>query len=193
VQVEVTMQSNRSAGFTLLELIITIALLAIVLGLGVPSMLAAIQNTRITAQANELVTAFQLARSEAIKRGQPVSICGSNTAGGAVAPTCSNDAWSQGWIVFVDNQAPGSGTTGYTTAATDLLRVWPPPSGQAAIAGAGIPNFVRYMPQGNVDAGVSGLALPVTFSMAIPHCTGQQGRDIDLAATGRVTVTRVSC
>ena len=71
-------------GFTLLELMITVAVLAILLSLGVPSFAETIRNNRVAAQTNELVTALSLARSEASKRGMPVSVCaGAAACGGA--------------------------------------------------------------------------------------------------------------
>ena len=60
---------NANNGFTLIELMVTVAVLAIVLSLGVPSYRALIINNRLTAQANALVASINLARSEAIKRG----------------------------------------------------------------------------------------------------------------------------
>lgn len=64
-----------SRGFTLLELLVTLAVLAIVLGLAVPSFQGIIQRNRLTAATNELVAAIQLARAEAIRRNRQVVLC----------------------------------------------------------------------------------------------------------------------
>lgn len=65
---------RKYLGFTLLELMVTIAVLAIITTLGVPSFRELIQNNRVTTQANELVTALNFARAEAVKRGRPVGV-----------------------------------------------------------------------------------------------------------------------
>jgi len=80
---------NRQHGFTLVELMIGLAIAAIVLGVGVPSFADLVRNNRLTSQVNELVGAFNLARSEAIKLGQSVDV--STSSGG------SN--WKAGWVV----------------------------------------------------------------------------------------------
>ena len=61
-------------GFTLLELMVTIAVLAILATVGVPSFRDLIQNNRVTTQTNELVSALSFARTEAVKRGQSVEV-----------------------------------------------------------------------------------------------------------------------
>jgi type IV fimbrial biogenesis protein FimT len=108
-------------GFTLIELMVTVAVAATVLAVGVPSFRALIQNNRLTAALNDMVTEFNLARSEAVKRGSPVTLCKRNTAG----TDCDNSAvWLSGWIVFAD--ADGDGTV---DSGDQVLRVRAPLSG----------------------------------------------------------------
>ena len=85
-----------SAGITLLELIFTLAVGAVLLGAGIPALQAFVLDSRRTADVNAFVTAVQLARSEAAKRGRPVVLCGSNDLA-----TCA-EGYSRGWLVFVD-------------------------------------------------------------------------------------------
>jgi type IV fimbrial biogenesis protein FimT len=61
-------------GFTLLELMVTVAVLAILVTVGVPSFRTLIQNNRVTTQTNELVTALNVGRTEAVKRGRNVQV-----------------------------------------------------------------------------------------------------------------------
>src|SRR5690606_4228088 len=107
--------SRKSRGFTLLELLVTLAVAAIVLSYGVPSFIDTVRNGRAAANANDLVTALSFARSEAVKRGARVTVCAS-----ADAATCG-EAWTDGWIVIAD----GAATDEANPSVTEVLRVWP--------------------------------------------------------------------
>lgn len=80
-------------GFTLIELMVTIVVAGVLLGIGVPGFVSIINNNRLTTSANELVATLNLARSEAVKRGVQVTVRrkGSTT-----------QVWDNGWNVFVD-------------------------------------------------------------------------------------------
>jgi type IV fimbrial biogenesis protein FimT len=85
-------------GFTLIELIITLAIAGILLAVAVPNFISFVQNSRLTSQANDLVTALNYARSEAIKRGVRTAVCSSTNGTSCAAST----TWDTGWLVFVD-------------------------------------------------------------------------------------------
>jgi type IV fimbrial biogenesis protein FimT len=87
-------------GFTLLELMMVIALAAVILAIGAPSFAEFRRNARLTAPANDFLAATQLARTEAVKRQASVAICQSASAG-TPNPTCDGADFT-GWIVFVD-------------------------------------------------------------------------------------------
>lgn len=91
-------------GFTLIELLVTLAVLVIVTTVAVPSFRNLAESNRMTGLANEMVTALNLARSEAVKRGAPVSVC------------AAASGWEGGWSV-----REGAACTG------TLLRVWDAP------------------------------------------------------------------
>ena len=89
---------NKHSGFTLIELMITLAIVGILLTVGVPSLKTFMQGNQLIASSNELVSALHVARSEAIKLNSRVSICESSNG-----TSCSNTgSWKNGWIVFVD-------------------------------------------------------------------------------------------
>ncbi len=91
-------------GFTLVELVIVVAMVAVLASIAVPSFASLIQRNRVAAEINSLVSDLQFARSEAIRRGLPVSLCTS-----ADGKSClGTNAWHSGWLVFSD--ADGSGT-----------------------------------------------------------------------------------
>ena len=96
--------SSAVKGFTLIELMMTLSIAAILLTVAVPSYITFTQNSRITAQTNKVITAVSLARGEASKRGTRVVLCRSNEVGQA-DPDCSGNSgtakdWSNGWLVF---------------------------------------------------------------------------------------------
>lgn len=86
------------SGFTLIELLVTVSIAAVVLSIAIPNFIVFVQNTRITSQANDLVTSLNYARSEAIKRGIRTVVCSSATGTSCAAST----TWETGWLVFVD-------------------------------------------------------------------------------------------
>jgi type IV fimbrial biogenesis protein FimT len=90
----------EAAGFTLMELLIVIALAALILAIGAPNFNEFRRNNRLTGAANDLLGSIQLARTEAIKRQQNVSVCTSLDPGSAT-PSCSAGTFT-GWIVFED-------------------------------------------------------------------------------------------
>src|SRR5690625_1849031 len=89
--------ARRSAGFSLVELMITIAVLAVIIAISAPSFTGVFNNNRLTARANELVASLQSARSEALRRNAPVVVCRSTDGA-----TCEGAAgnWDQ-WITVV--------------------------------------------------------------------------------------------
>ncbi len=83
------MRVRINNGFTLIELLVTIAILAIILAFAAPSFVNLIENSRVSTQANTLLTAVNLARSEAVKQGIPMSI--QNEPGGFINGWCVID------------------------------------------------------------------------------------------------------
>ncbi len=100
------MQRQQYSGFTLIELLFVVAIGIILATVGVPSYLNLVKNGRITASVNDVVTAIQLTRSEASKRGVAVTLCPSTDSDEANA-SCSGN-WEDGYIAFVDANANGT-------------------------------------------------------------------------------------
>lgn len=93
---------KKTAGFTIIELMITIAVLGIALAIAVPNMQQFILNNRLTSQLNLLGSSLAMARSEAIKENQVAVVC--VTTDGAQCDDSGAD-WNNGWLVFIDRNA----------------------------------------------------------------------------------------
>lgn len=103
--------SIQAKGFTMLELIVVVAILGITLAFAVPGFIEMVANNRISSSTSDFVGSLQLAKAESAARISPVSVCKKNPAG--TACVTSGD-WEQGWIVFVDTNASGSVNAGDT-------------------------------------------------------------------------------
>ncbi len=110
--------NQQQSGFTLLELMVTLVIIVVLLVIAVPSFQEMIASNRTSAHAQDIASAFVMARSEAIKRGTAVSICPSSNG-----TTCSgNSALDTGWIIFIDSITPGTvDNSNNVTAGGDII------------------------------------------------------------------------
>lgn len=93
-------------GFTLLELMLVLAILALLFGLILPSMQSAIARNRLRMEASDLMSALNLARGEAVSRNSIVSLCPSDYAVSGVADC--NGVYADGWVVFTNINGDGN-------------------------------------------------------------------------------------
>jgi type IV fimbrial biogenesis protein FimT len=118
-----TMRASRpSRGFTLIELMVTVVVLAILAGIALPNFRDFLRRNAVTAQANAMLGDLQYARNDAITRRVITEICGSTDG---TACTGSN-GFEGGWVVYRET-APGAAAT--FTSADEVLRVTQPKEG----------------------------------------------------------------
>lgn len=163
------MRFASSQGFTLYELMVTLAVASVIISFGVPGFQSYVQNSRAVTHTNDLVTALNLGRSEATRRGSPIDLCASTDAA-----TCSgSNDWSTGWIV--------------RTPAGEVLRAWPERSGGAGVLTANVPTL-RFQARGSLPAGVA-----PQLAVQLPRCKNDGRRVVTVSVAGRIAVDRVAC
>ncbi len=169
-------------GFTLVELLVVLAVGSILLTIAFPGYAFLVNGSRQVAITNDLVTALHLARSEAIKRGIRVTVCKTGDAM-ALTPACDTAAnWQQGWLVFVDG-----GTKGVIDSGDMLLRVQGRASVAVTISASNYGSYISYLPSG-VSQGSNGLA-----NGALRICVVNNRRDIIINKTGRIRLDTNTC
>lgn len=175
--------TNKQTGFTLIELVVTIAIAAILLGIAVPSFRTTITNNRITGISNALISSLVTARSEAIKRNANVRIT-------AISSSDTSNEWGGGgWRIWVDDNGDGSFSSGSDTLIRQVAAV-----DSEFIVDAGVSNKTE------IEFQASGLATASeTFAIEpASSCPGTtlttiRGRKVMLNATGRASSVNCSC
>ncbi len=108
-------KSKKQKGFTLIEIMVAVTIVAIFASIAVPSFSQLIRNNRIPVTTNEFMSGLVLARSEALKRSRTVTLCASNNQS-----TCSGGTdFATGWIIYADCDESGSLTAGAADCDND--------------------------------------------------------------------------
>lgn len=169
----------KQNGFTLFELLVAIAIAALLVTIGVPNMRAMIMDNRIISQANNFVATINAARSSAVRYQRPATIC-STANFDAATPSCSGSTdWSNGWIVWVDKNLDAA------TSADEIVVVNPPLSGSVSLTGVNADRF-------SYDALGFGTAPGDNLSVCDDR-SGETGRVIRINNAGRVHIAAQGC
>lgn len=172
-------QPKPLSGFTLVELLIVLCLVAILTTVVVPSLRHFIQEQRMITQANEVLTVLANARSSALHRRVRVTLCASYDQ-----KTCSRaNTWESGWLLFTDTEVRGQ-----FDGSDQILRTGAPLSGNSTLrAGGTFRYYVSYLPDG-MSQGSGGLA---NDTLRLCDSRGQEyARSIIINVTGRVRIRK---
>ncbi len=178
----------QTKGFTLIELLVTIAIAAIVAMFAVPNFTSSIRNSRTTTYANEFLTALNLARSEAIKRGVQVTMRRKGSTPGQ---------WEAGWDVFVDSDANETFNDDSDSdlcemsngmpAEDCLLRTYPALSNGFTLrtGNSSYKDYIAFNP-----TGISTVSVGDTFRLCDNSANTSTSRSIAINAIGRARISK---
>lgn len=156
------MNRHTQAGLTLVELVVTLTVVAILASVAAPSLRDMLTSNRLTAANNQLVSTINYARAEAVKRVYNVVLCVRNSDGSDCTSN-SGDSYENGWIVFVDcntNSTPDTATNvcdtngdGVSDAPEAILADTKPnlTSGMTIVGSSGLEQKIGYKPNGNAS------------------------------------------
>ncbi len=175
----------------MIELLVTLVVTAIVLGMAIPSFNSQMLNNRAVALGEDFASAINFARLEAVKRSKRVTLCASNDGA-----SCSGD-WVDGFIVVVDHATSDKESTPVLTDSTHaestVLKVWGKQDPRAEIKatrGGSDVTFVRYTNIGTlarIDEN------PIIIESKFQDCTGDAAWEITIGLSGLVSLERKAC
>jgi len=174
---------SASAGFTLIELMVVVALVALLLSLAAPAFKGVINSMRLTTAVNALFTSLLLARSEAIKRNGRAVVC--KTVSGEACVTTGG--WQQGWIVFHD-----ANNNAWRDVGEPIVSHQQATAGSILLTGnSPLVSYVSYTPMGQT-AYASGAFQAGTLTVCVASASSQEARQIIISSSGRPRTVRTT-
>jgi type IV fimbrial biogenesis protein FimT len=174
-------------GFGLIELVIVIAIIAILTVIALPSYQRTIQLNRVVTDTNDLLAAMNLARNEAVARGRPVTICAS--VNHSTCDGTGNADWSGGYMVFTDYDPVGVIDAG---SGDELLRVIGPAADHDTVKATTNIGYVSFSRTGTVRFPTNDN--PAVFFISSVPCDPSRLRSVSITTLGRsASKTETTC
>lgn len=158
----------KNSGFTVVELMISVAILAILLSVGPPAFNTFIKGSEMTANSNDLIGALNYARMEAVKRGSSVQL-----------GQRDGSSWTGGFVAWVDTDENGALDTG------EELQLWEAYSDSSSVSSNNNVSAFTFAATGEVDN--------IDILTICDNRTGETGRDISILASGAIYADEVTC
>lgn len=173
---------GRQSGFTLVELMVVVAIAAILAALAVPSFRSFINSTRQSSAVMQLVSDLNLGRSEAIKRNAHVLVCARNSDGTDCAASTN---WQAGWLVCLEGSVVNQCAAGTVTTPNPIV-VRPPLDSALTLtfSNAVTPAATNARFNANSSQGSDGAANTLRIGGT---WTGATARTITVATTGNIS------
>lgn len=183
---------RRITGFSMIELMITIAIAAILLGLAAPNFSETIKNNRLITKTNDVVTAINIARQVAISRGVITFVCHSNNVD-TNAPTCNGGSasdWNTGVIIYSAQARTIVNAQRNYSAANDTIiqQLDFNDDDDIVVTQANDNDYVSFNPNGLLF----GTNAPLTFTICDDR-TGESGREINVSLAGKISSAETTC
>jgi type IV fimbrial biogenesis protein FimT len=172
---------STQRGLSMIELIMTVSIIAMLMAVGVPSYRYVTNSNRVSAEVNGLLLDMQFARSEAIKEGRTVTVCPS-AAGAACDATTT---WNSGWIVFMDINNNAT-----VDANETLLRIQPGFGNSDTFTSDNNLKFVTFNREGFAAGMPATLTGYVTVTLHNSTATAQWTRCLEISTIGRLRTER---
>lgn len=166
------MSRRHIIGFTLLELMVTVSIAAILLALALPSFQSSMRSNRVATATNELLASLALARSEAVRNTRGAGLC--TSADGA---SCGG-GWNSGWLVWADPNGNGVVDAGETVIRYS--------QGKASTVITGSATSIAFTPRGRAAGGLQTISI-------VPSDATTPARCVTINVTGQTRVAQTAC
>ncbi|MGH8027964.1 MAG: GspH/FimT family pseudopilin [Pseudoxanthomonas sp.] len=166
------MSRRQITGYTLLELMVTVAIAAILLGIALPSFQSSLRSNRVATATNEALASLALARSEAIRNTRGAGVCAS-----ANGSSCGAD-WNSGWLVWSDTDGDGAIDPGETIVRYS--------QGKASVTMTGTAATLTFDRRGRASGGMQTISIAPADATAPARC-------ITIGVTGQTRIAQAAC